>query len=107
MAAPERRYGGLTLGGILVIAGIIVIVIWSFWIGLIIALIGLVAFGGFASGKWYLALSRRPPPSRSFGHGPKRQRSVLMAVPLERREAGCHHRSLLNGRLVAVLEVAQ
>ncbi len=53
MAAPERRYGGLTLGGILVIAGIIVVVIWSFWIGLVIALIGLVAFGGFVRGKWY------------------------------------------------------
>jgi hypothetical protein len=53
MAAPERRYGGLTLGGILVLVGIIVVVIWSFWIGLIIALIGLVAFGGFVRGKWY------------------------------------------------------
>jgi hypothetical protein len=53
MAAPERRYGGLTLGGILVIAGIVVVVIWSFWIGLVIALIGLVAFGGFVRGKWY------------------------------------------------------
>jgi hypothetical protein len=27
--------------------------VWSLWIGLIIALIGLVAFGGFAKGKWY------------------------------------------------------
>ncbi len=53
MAAPERRYGGLTLGGILVIVGIIVVVFWSFWIGLIIGLIGLVAFGGFVRGKWY------------------------------------------------------
>ena len=50
MAAPARRYGGLTLGGILVIVGLIVVVIWSFWIGLIIALIGLVAFGGFVRG---------------------------------------------------------
>jgi hypothetical protein len=53
MATPERRYGGLTLGGILVIVGIIVIIVWSFRIGLIIALIGLVAFGGFVRGKWY------------------------------------------------------
>jgi hypothetical protein len=45
--------GGITLGGILVIIGIIVMIIWSFWIGLIIALIGLIAFGGFARGKWY------------------------------------------------------
>jgi hypothetical protein len=53
MATPERRYGGLTLGGILVLVGIVVIIVWSFWIGLIIALIGLVAFGGFVRGKWY------------------------------------------------------
>ena len=27
--------------------------VWSFWGGLIIALIGLLAFGGFARGRWY------------------------------------------------------
>jgi hypothetical protein len=53
MAPLERRYGGITLGGIIVIAGILLIFIWSFWIGLVIALIGLVGFGGFARGKWY------------------------------------------------------
>jgi uncharacterized membrane protein len=45
--------GGISLGGILVIIGIILMIVWSFWIGLIIALIGLIAFGGFARGKWY------------------------------------------------------
>jgi hypothetical protein len=45
--------GGITLGGILVIVGIILAIVWSFWIGVIIALIGLVAFGGFARGRWY------------------------------------------------------
>lgn len=57
MATPERRSGGLAgigLGGILVIVGIIV---WLAFdapvIGIIIALIGLIAFGGFAKGKWY------------------------------------------------------
>jgi hypothetical protein len=49
----ERRYGGITLGGIIVILGIILIIVWSFWIGLIVTLIGLIAFGGFARGKWY------------------------------------------------------
>jgi hypothetical protein len=44
---------GLSLGGILVIIGIVVMIVWSFWIGLIVALIGLIAFGGFAKGKWY------------------------------------------------------
>ena len=56
MARAERRYGpagGLTLGGIIVIVGIILIFVWSLWIGLIIALIGLVFFGGFARGGWY------------------------------------------------------
>jgi hypothetical protein len=56
MATPERRYGpagGVTLGGIIVIVGIVLMLVWSFWIGLIIALIGLIAFGGFARGRWY------------------------------------------------------
>ena len=49
----ERKFGGITLGGILVILGIVLIVFWSFWIGLIVTLIGLIAFGGFVRGKWY------------------------------------------------------
>ena len=55
MAEPERHgaVGGITLGGIIVIAGIVLMIVWSFWIGLIIALVGLIAFGGFARGKWY------------------------------------------------------
>jgi hypothetical protein len=57
VAAPERRYGpgaGITLGGIIVMAGILV---WLLFdapiIGIIIILLGLIAFGGFARGKWY------------------------------------------------------
>ena len=45
--------GGITLGGILVIVGIVLAIVWNFWIGLIVALIGLIAFGGFARGRWY------------------------------------------------------
>ena len=45
--------GGISVGGILVIVGIVLMIVWSFWVGLIIALIGLIAFGGFARGKWY------------------------------------------------------
>jgi hypothetical protein len=44
---------GISLGGVLVIIGIILMFVWSFWAGLIIALIGLLAFGGFARGRWY------------------------------------------------------
>jgi hypothetical protein len=49
----DRRVGGISVGGIIVIVGIILIIVWSFWIGLIVTLIGLIAFGGFARGKWY------------------------------------------------------
>ena len=49
----DRKYGGVTLGGIIVIVGIVVAVVWSLLLGLIIALIGLIAFGGFVRGKWY------------------------------------------------------
>jgi hypothetical protein len=45
--------GGISLGGILVIIGIVLMFVTSFWIGLIVALIGLIAFGGFAKGRWY------------------------------------------------------
>ena len=55
MATPARnnKTAGIGLGGILVIVGIVLAIIWSVWIGVIIALIGLIAFGGFARGKWY------------------------------------------------------
>ncbi len=56
MATPERsggNLGGIGLGGILVIAGILLALFWSVWVGIIIALIGLIAFGGFARGRWY------------------------------------------------------
>jgi hypothetical protein len=44
---------GISVGGIIVILGIVIMLVWSLWIGLIVALIGLLAFGGFAKGKWY------------------------------------------------------
>ncbi|HEX2436156.1 MAG TPA: hypothetical protein VHI76_05820 [Solirubrobacterales bacterium] len=55
MSTPERRggIGGISLGGIIVIIGIVVAIFWSLIIGLIIVLIGLIAFGGFARGRWY------------------------------------------------------
>jgi hypothetical protein len=49
----ERKYGGLTIGGIVVIVGILMMLFWSLVIGLIVTVIGLVAFGGFVRGKWY------------------------------------------------------
>jgi hypothetical protein len=56
MARPERRYGpagGLTVGGIIVVVGIVLMLIWSFLVGLIVALVGLIFFGGFVRGRWY------------------------------------------------------
>jgi hypothetical protein len=44
---------GISLGGLIVIAGIVIAIVWSLWIGIIVALIGLLAFGGFARGRWY------------------------------------------------------
>jgi hypothetical protein len=55
MADREGRGGiaGISLGGIIVIVGIVLMFVWSFLGGLIVVLIGLIAFGGFARGKWY------------------------------------------------------
>ncbi len=51
--ADSRGGMGLTLGGALVIAGIVIAIVWSVILGIIVALVGLVAFGGFARGRWY------------------------------------------------------
>lgn len=55
MSTPERGTGtaGLSLGGILVIIGIVLAIFVSVWLGVIVVLIGLIAFGGFARGRWY------------------------------------------------------
>lgn len=51
--ANRGSSAGISLGGIIVIVGIVLMFVWSFWVGLIVALIGLIAFGGFARGRWY------------------------------------------------------
>jgi hypothetical protein len=54
MATPERRRGaGISVGGIIVVVGILIMLFWSLWVGLIVVLIGLIGFGGFVRGKWY------------------------------------------------------
>ena len=45
--------GGIGIGGILVVVGVVLAIAWSLWVGVIVALIGLMAFGGFAKGRWY------------------------------------------------------
>jgi hypothetical protein len=49
----EGGVAGLTLGGAIVIGGIVIAFVWSLVVGIIVAVIGLVAFGGFARGRWY------------------------------------------------------
>ena len=44
---------GISLGGLIVILGIVLAIFWSWVWGLIIVLIGLILFGGFARGRWY------------------------------------------------------
>jgi hypothetical protein len=53
MATRDTRIGGIGLGGIITIVGILVAIFGPLWLGIIIILIGLIAFGGFAKGKWY------------------------------------------------------
>jgi hypothetical protein len=51
-----RRGGGIagiSTGGVIVIVGIVVALVWSLLLGIIIILVGLIAFGGFVRGKWY------------------------------------------------------
>jgi hypothetical protein len=49
----DRKIGGMSVGGILVILGIVVALAFSIALGVVIAVIGLAAFGGFVRGKWY------------------------------------------------------
>jgi hypothetical protein len=44
---------GISVGGLIVIIGIVVAIFWSLLLGIVIALVGLLAFGGFARGRWY------------------------------------------------------
>ena len=44
---------GISLGGIIVIVGIVIAIFGPLWLGIVVALVGLLAFGGFARGKWY------------------------------------------------------
>ena len=53
VATSTTRSTGIGLGGALVIAGIVIALFWSLLLGIIVALVGLVAFGGFVKDKWY------------------------------------------------------
>jgi hypothetical protein len=44
---------GISVGGIIVIVGIVLMIFGPLWLGIVVAVVGLLAFGGFARGKWY------------------------------------------------------
>ncbi len=44
---------GIGTGGLLVIAGVLIAIFGSNFLGIVVALVGLIAFGGFAKGRWY------------------------------------------------------
>jgi hypothetical protein len=76
----------MSLGGILVIAGVLILVFWSFWLGLIVALIGLVAFGGFVRGKWYW--TALPGLTISLWFPPAVQNATRLKAALAARQGG-------------------
>ena len=53
MAHTADNRAGIGIGGLLVILGILIAIFWSTWLGVIVALVGLIAFGGFVRGRWY------------------------------------------------------
>ena len=48
-----KTMAGIGTGGLLVIAGILIAIFGSNLLGIIVALVGLIGFGGFAKNKWY------------------------------------------------------
>jgi hypothetical protein len=44
--------GAVGIGAILVIIGILVLIFYSIWLGIILIILGLL-FGGFRRGRWY------------------------------------------------------
>ena len=49
----RRRGGGIGVGGVVVIVGVVARVFGHLLLGLLLVLLGLIAFGGFVRGKWY------------------------------------------------------
>lgn len=53
-SSDGSKLGGIGLGGIITIIGIVWLIVgWPVGFGIILILIGLIVFGGFAKGKWY------------------------------------------------------
>jgi hypothetical protein len=40
------------IGAVLIILGIVLLIVYSVWVGLILIILGLL-FGGFRRGRWY------------------------------------------------------
>ena len=55
MRTPERRRGvaALSVAGIVVIIGLLTMTSGSLWIGVIVVIVGLFAFGAIERALWY------------------------------------------------------
>ena len=72
MATPERRrgIGGISVGGIIVVVGILTMIFWSIVLGLIITLVGLSRSVGLRA-----AGGTEPNPEGALGQGRRDKRS--------------------------------
>lgn len=52
MRENHRLARALSVGGISVFVGIFLMIVWSLWIGVFVLVLGLIAFDGFARGRW-------------------------------------------------------
>jgi hypothetical protein len=73
---------GISLGGIIVIVGIVLMFVWSILAGLIVVLVGLIAFGGLpaASGTEAVpsAAAHRSSEQHEFGVARERRHGVIL-----------------------------
>lgn len=48
----HRVIRGVSVGSIAAFVGVLLMIVWSVWPGLLVVLLGLVAFDGFARRSW-------------------------------------------------------
>jgi hypothetical protein len=50
--APAALITGILGGGLMVVVGIVLMFVWSFWIGLVVALLGVSGIAVFVRARW-------------------------------------------------------
>jgi hypothetical protein len=58
----RRLARGLSAGSIAVFLGIFLMIVWTLWVGLFVIVLGVLAFEGFARGRWDLDTRFRGKP---------------------------------------------